>query len=433
MPRLFGRYRHLERHIVYAIIAEAFLQLLNTSFVLILLIYMEKLGYPDHEAAAFFKYRFIGVLFLAYPLGRFIKGRKIKPIFMASCIGLPIFSYLIIEAAELHLDWLLYVTQIIWGVFLMAMQVSILPYILRNARPDTHTEAISLSFSTWSFTTVIGGAIIFGLQSIDQNLFNEGLVLKILSVLALPGIYFIWKINITENVNASETKADKRLDWPIIRRAMLPNIVIAVGAGLTIPFVGLFFYKIHGVDSNLFSLLAVITTVVVFFAVMATPAIKNRFGYAKAIPVTQSIAILMLIGMALTEYLQGFWLAGWLAALFYLLRQPLMNLAGPMTSEFTLKYVGKRNEEIMSALQASIWSGSWFFSGLFFQFMRSREIPYMNIFLITAGLYIAGVVLYVGLIRSYNRRSEPSKKIDLKYLKKGSSHSPTFYYLYALI
>ncbi|MBK7819269.1 MAG: hypothetical protein IPJ60_18340 [Sphingobacteriaceae bacterium] len=48
----------------------------------------------------------------------------------------------------------------------------------------------------------------------------------------------------------------------------------------------------------------------------------------------------------------------------YLLRQPLMNMAGPMTTELVLNYVGKNNREITSALTSAIWSGSWVISGL---------------------------------------------------------------------
>ncbi|HRE98447.1 MAG TPA: hypothetical protein PK637_16905, partial [Flavobacteriales bacterium] len=83
----------------------------------------------------------------------------------------------------------------------------------------------------------------------------------------------------------------------------------------------------------------------------------------------------------------------------YALRQPLMNMATPMTTEVTMKYVGKRNQEMMSALTASIWSGSWFISAYLFEIMREMEVSYMNIFLITAALYSVGVIAYMLLMR----------------------------------
>lgn len=82
-----------------------------------------------------------------------------------------------------------------------------------------------------------------------------------------------------------------------------------------------------------------------------------------------------------------------------------MNMAGPMTSEIAMKFVGKKNQEITSALMAAIWSGSWFFSTRFiFGSLRKTGWPYVDVFMITAGLYAVGVFLYYLLIRAYGRR-----------------------------
>jgi hypothetical protein len=83
----------------------------------------------------------------------------------------------------------------------------------------------------------------------------------------------------------------------------------------------------------------------------------------------------------------------------------LMNLAGPMTSEIGMKYVGKKNQEMTSALTAAIWSGSWFIGGRFIVgSLLGTGWPYVSIFLITAALYAVGVILYMLLIASYNKR-----------------------------
>ena len=81
-----------------------------------------------------------------------------------------------------------------------------------------------------------------------------------------------------------------------------------------------------------------------------------------------------------------------------------MNMAGPMTTEITMMYVGKKNQEMMSAITASIWSGSWFISAQVFELLRKHAFAYKNIFLVTALLYSVGVIAYVFLIRDYERR-----------------------------
>ncbi len=81
-----------------------------------------------------------------------------------------------------------------------------------------------------------------------------------------------------------------------------------------------------------------------------------------------------------------------------------MNVAGPMTSELTLSYVGRRNQELVSALNSAIWSGSWYISSQIFRILRQSGMNYASIFFITAAMYTAGVVWYYYLIHDYHKR-----------------------------
>jgi hypothetical protein len=81
MKKIFQSFAEIEKHILYVIYAEFFVQLINTTLFSIQLIFMQKNGYSDYEGANFISYRFLGVLLLAVPLGLYIKGRKIKHLF----------------------------------------------------------------------------------------------------------------------------------------------------------------------------------------------------------------------------------------------------------------------------------------------------------------------------------------------------------------
>ena len=156
-------------------------------------------------------------------------------------------------------------------------------------------------------------------------------------------------------------------------------------------------------DSNQFAILSAFATVVVFGMVLFVPVIKNKLGYKLAIPLTQSVAILALIILAFTELIP-YEFALYIAMLAYVIRQPLMNMAGPMTSDIVMKYVGERNREMMSALTSAVWSGSWFISSIIFQILRQTGMQYVYVFLITAALYMVGVFTYYLLILDYEKR-----------------------------
>jgi MFS family permease len=400
------QYKQLEKPVLYAIIAEFFMQMINSSFMTILLIYMAKEGYEDYESANYVSYRFLAVLLFAFPLGLYIKGKKLKHIFYASTILTPTAALFILYGVENQISLLLNVSLFLWGIGFMLIQTPILPFILRNAKTENHTAGISLSYSTWSMAGIVSGFFIYFLSQLFGEIFDEKLLLQLISISGYIGIYFIYKIQ-QQEISPTELISFRirDFDWHLIFQSLFPTFIIAVGAGLTIPFVGLFFYAIHGVDSYYFALISMFTTIIVFFSIIAVPKIKQRFGYKYTIPVTQSVAIAALFLLATTEWFSHQSFAVMIAIFCYMLRQPLMNIAGPMTSDVILQFVGEKNREVMSALTAAIWSGSWFVSSKIFKILRESGLPYSQVFFITAFLYAFGVFAYFRLYLAFEKKN----------------------------
>ncbi len=406
MLSILREYLKIEKAIISVIIAEFFLQLINSSFMAILPLYMKNELYTDGEVAQYTKYRFIGVLVLAVGLGLYIKGKKIKNFFYISCFLVPTFGLFILYAVHAHIAWLNYTAQVLWGSSFLFMQVAIIPYILRNSRLENHTGAIALSYATWSLSGIVSSGIIAILSFINPYLFSERVLLHIITIMGFISIYFVARININEVV-PPESKQHTRLqdfDWKLIIRSLIPTLLLAVGAGFTIPFISLFFSNVHHLSTFQFSTTNLVASILIALGAMLVPKIKKHIGYQIAIPTTQSFAIIALVLMATTQYYSELSISVYIAVGCFLLRQPLMNLAGPMTSEIVMNYSGKRNQEMVSALTSSIWSGSWFFTAIIFGELRDKGVDYVNIFLITAALYTVGVVWYYLLIVDYNKR-----------------------------
>ena len=407
MRELIRSYLKLPKPILNLIASEFFLQLINTSFLSIQIIFMQNSGYSDYESAGFIAFRFLGVILLAVPFGYYIKGKKLKSFFYAGALGGPVFALLIIIATKLHSNNLLYTAQLMWGISFVFNQIPVIPYILRNSSKEQQTEGISLSYSTYSFAGILGGLMIFILNKINPQLFNEGNILLIIVLICFVNIYFIFKMpstEVTEEINSPQLEF-KNYDWPLISKALIPTLIIAVGAGLTIPFVGIFFYNVHKLTTDRFGILSAFASVLVAIGALYVPLIKKHNGFKIAIPTTQTIEVIALALLATTQFYAHLTIALAIAAICFLVRQPLMNMAGPMTTELVMDYVGKKNQEMVSALTSAIWSGSWFISGLIFKYLRQSGIDYVYVFLITVILYGLGVVWYYYLILDYHKKS----------------------------
>lgn len=400
-------YRHIEKPVRYIILTEFFIQLINIAFMNMQPLYLKAEGFTNDAIAGITATRFAGVLLFALPLGIFIRGKKVKKLFTLSAFLVPFFALCTVFLVKTHNVLLMHAAQFLWGASFTFMQIPVIPFILRNCRKENHTAGIALSYSTYSFAGITSGMLISALDFVNPDFFDERMVLLLFSVSGFAGVWMMSKVKIEEKtIERKKRNESVSYDWFVIVKALIPTLIIAIGAGLTIPFISLFFEEVHHFDKGDFSVISSIAAILVAWAALTVPSIKRNIGYKIAIPTTQSLAVISLVALATTQLYSQYTIAVVIAVICYLLRQPLMNVAGPMTTEIVMGYVGRKNQEIVSALIAAIWSGSFFLSGLIVAVLFANHVSFVNIFLLTAGLYALGVIWYYFLILDYNRKEK---------------------------
>jgi len=397
---------------------EFTLSLIHVAFILILNIFLRKQGFSDPEIASYNSLRFIGALAFALPLGIYIRRKKLKPLFILATLIVPLTSAIIIQSVQYKIVPMIQLAFLSWGFGMMLMRVCSLPFIIRTTTADNSSEALSMSAATWSLATIFSGVIISGLDwigylKIGEWLFimDEQSTLWFITILGGCSIFFALMIK-EDNQQHPERNDDlfsihKSYDWSLIFKAISPLILISIGAGLTIPFVNLFFNSVFGFGANSFSLMGSVTALLVFIFSLLVPVLRKKYGYWLTIVVVQSLAICCLVVMAVMELYVDYSFALVVAVIAFIFRQPLMHMAHPASNELMMNYVGKKNQELISALSSSLWSASWFISAKLFEWLRLLDYRYYEIFLITAILYVIGVLLFASLIREY----ETSEKI----------------------
>ena len=395
MKQILSNYLKIESSTLNLIKSNFFLQLVTASFFLILNIYLAKNSFTDSEIADFISYRFLAVILLSFPMGYFIRSKNLKPFIIIGSIGLPLAALTLIITIKQDYQTLIRPIFFLWGIFYSLFNISVLPFIMKNVSKENRTHAITLSFATHSFGMIITGLLIFLLGAFGIK--DEG---DILLGICFFGFISVYYASIIVDQKSKEKKSiNISVDWMKIVQATIPTLMIAIGAGLTIPFINLFFFHTFNVDSSSFALLGGFTSLLVATTSIFVPSIKNKFGLKKSIINTQLISVSALILLSTTAFFNQYSFAIFFAVFFYLVRAPLMNMAAPLTSELTMEYVGDDNHEMLSAIVSAIWSGSWFFSSKIFKILIDNSYSYSQIFYITSVLYLIGILFYYLLIK----------------------------------
>ena len=418
MPRLpawLERYRALPRPVVLFAAGQFLINLITTAQFLLLNLYLKQRGLDDPEIAALGSQRFVATLFLAIPAGLWLRGKPLRLPLLAGSILFPLSALASLETVRLGMMNAASITFLVSGFAGLLLNVASLPMTMRLVPEEQSSEALSLQFATWAAASICGGVLSTALQAIGRIefgattiVFDEHATLLLMSVVACAAPLLYWRlpdpVPEKKSNDARHWLHIHREDWPVLMRSLVPTLCIATGAGLSIQFLNLFFSHVHHLSSRDYSAYGSISNVLVLFAGLIVPEVKRRFGWRGAILGVQSLAVVLLAAMGLTELQKS---AAWalpLAVGCFILRQPLMSMAGPSTSELTMSYVGERNRELISACNGAIWSGAWWLAARTFQLLRSHDLPYWQVFLTTAVLYLFGTVAYLGLIRAVEKR-----------------------------
>lgn len=423
LPAWLERYRELPRSVHHFAIGQFLINLINTAQFLLLNLFLKAQGLDDPAIAALGSQRFVATLFLALPAGLWLRGKPLKKPMLIGSILYPISALVAIEAARLHMMSLASTCFLIMGFASLLLGVASLPMNLRLVPAQQSSEALSLSFATWAAASIVGGVLSTVLQVIGKITIagtvwplDEHATLLILTALACAAPIFYARLPdpAPDEPHKKHWLHIHREDWPVLWRSIVPTVCIATGAGLSIQFLNLFFSHVHHMSSKAYSAYGSISNVLVLFAGLIVPEVKRRLGWRGAILGVQAVAVLLLTVMGLTELMRA---AAWalpLAIGCFILRQPLMSMAGPSTSELTMSYVGPRNRELISACNGAIWSGAWWLAARTFQVLRHYHLPYWQVFLTTAVLYTIGVIAYLRLIRTVeNRDASPAAAVPL--------------------
>jgi len=410
----FKPYKQLGRHIYYLIGAEFLIQCINATFLVLMNYYLLEIGYKDYQIAEFTSYRYISVLLLGVPFGFIYKRINLLPLIKIGTILFIANAIAIVYLAPTHHPVVMPLLMFCFGIFLLMSHVVALPFLLKIVEEENLSISLSLFFQTWATAIMSVGLVSFIFKHFFTDINSEKNI--ILFILFMSSIAILLLFKIPKNVELLSSDIDSIVENKLSREELkrilmilVPTFIIAIGAGFSIPFFNLFFHFTYQMTAESYSIIVGLSHGIVILFMMFTPWIKQKFGYQFGVIGIQTMGIICLIIMTWANYFFSFETAFILAVGFFILRQPLMNSAGPIIAEYTLEIVGRKNQPLLGSIEATIWSGSFWVSSLIFSELRKMNLTYSNIFNITIVLYIIGVCCWIFVFRYFRNQKNPSE------------------------
>ena len=179
--------------------------------------------------------------------------------------------------------------------------------------------------------------------------------------------------------------------WGIIRLFALTNVLIGFGAGLVVPWFQVYFRERFGASYSSIGYVFAAQQFVMAALVLVMPLLAERTGSVKVIVYTQAVAILVLVMIPNSPIFA-------LAAVAFIIRAVLMNVASPIQDAFMNCVVKEDDWSAANAINRLCWTLSWslgtFAAG--YIMVWNKDAP----FFITAGFYTAYIALFYLFFRN---------------------------------
>ena len=278
--------------------------------------------------------------------------------------------------------WALIMASVVLGIA-TALEWPALAALLSGETTDERRHYL---FTLNSALGTAGAAVGMILGGALPRLFGGSAPYRYTLMFAL--LFLIIQICLIAFVSPVLGREEKRLR---IRRNLLlkiakfafPGALIGLGAGVTIPYMGLWFNLRFGTSLESIGGLFAIQQIVMAFGMFLIPLIVDRIGSVRTVVGFNGSATALIVAL---PFAPGFLIA----ALIYIVRTILMNIVNPIWDAFALRFFTKEERATSIALRSFAWTSTFgigqYLGGIIFYY--SLTAP----FLITGILYGLAVV-----------------------------------------
>lgn len=393
-------FRSTSRDVKLLIAGSFFMGFGFTGFGLILNVYLKKLGFGEADIGSWLSYKTWATMAMTIPAAFLIRRLNLKLIMFTSMVFVTLGSVVIILWPEF-----LYIAlgMIVTGIFGAFSAVIGGPMIMKGSSEEARPYLFSINSAIGFVSGILGNLLAGSLPDLLKGLkidLIEGYKISLLVHVAIAFIAVIPFMMIkAERVVTNQGAHFFHIKTPISRILLLstPHILVGLGAGLSIPFLNLYFTDRFHMTSTDLGILFSVSQVVMIVGTLAAPYFAARWGNIKTVIVFQLLSVPFL-------YLLSLMLNVWVSIAAFLVRSTLMNMAQPLVTNFSLKMTEEQDHPLMSGVMTVAWLASWGISANLGGWLIQHK-GYFLPFNLTVLAYILSSAVYFFVLLPLEKRS----------------------------
>jgi predicted MFS family arabinose efflux permease len=173
----------------------------------------------------------------------------------------------------------------------------------------------------------------------------------------------------------------------LVFRLTLPAFLIGCGAGLTIPFLNLYFRDRFHVGAAPIGGLFAVSQLLMVGGYLAGPMLARRFGHVRTVVATELLSLPFFFLMAVTDQLE-------VAAAAFWMRAALMNMNHPVSAAFSMEQVDPDQRTVLNSIRGFAWNLSWMVTAAVGGWIIKETGGYAASMFATIGLYLSAAGLF---------------------------------------
>jgi MFS family permease len=285
----------------------------------------------------------------AIPLGMLADryGRLRMLVLGNLCAGFSLLGFALTSSLPLIL-----LTAVVEGLGEASFAVSFSALLANRAGDEKRTSAFSLAALLSWISAAIGAASISSIALIQGLGLSIGqahvALFVVVALFSLSITPLLLRLKETKTYGGGGRPVLPRKSAKVIKRYAAYSLLIALGAGLFVPLMTLWFKSAYGVPDTVSGLVLGLSSILTAVAVVLAPRLAKRLGHVKAIAVTQALSMVFMVGVPLSP---NFPIAGSL----YTVRVFLMNLSNPLGQSLLMGLVAPEERGTAAGVTAGLW------------------------------------------------------------------------------